>query len=233
MDHQAEKNLKVFLEGNNKKNKGRLPNERYASFDYCFNYFQSFKRKNRIVDLANKKNLQQSCLQLGFYLASWGMLRGSSFLLEKSVRNFTKLIKEIPKFNKAVWNIDVNNYTDNNIQILLETKEKIKIALGKENNASDVLTTKIMLGVFGNIPAFDEFFKNVYGSCCEKNLKKIAIYYKNNEEVINKYQKKTTTFDFYSGNKTKINYTKAKVVDMIGFIKGQNLKKTSASMRRN
>jgi hypothetical protein len=33
-----------------------------------------------------------SCLQIGFYLASWGMMRGSSFLLEKSVRNFSNLI---------------------------------------------------------------------------------------------------------------------------------------------
>lgn len=57
----------------------RLPNQRYSSFDYCYNYFYSFYKVNKISELANEKNLQNSCLQLGFYLASWGMFRPSSF----------------------------------------------------------------------------------------------------------------------------------------------------------
>jgi hypothetical protein len=54
------------------------PDARYASFDYCFNYFRSFREQDRTADIAAPQNLQMSCLQLGFYLASWGMLRGSS-----------------------------------------------------------------------------------------------------------------------------------------------------------
>ena len=34
-------NLRRYLEGRN-------PNERYASFDYCFNYFQSFRESGNI-----------------------------------------------------------------------------------------------------------------------------------------------------------------------------------------
>lgn len=56
----------------------RKPELRYASYDYCFNYFQSFYNNGTVVELASEANLQMSCLQLGFYLASWGMLRGSS-----------------------------------------------------------------------------------------------------------------------------------------------------------
>jgi len=60
--------------------KDREPTDRYASFDYCYNYFQTFKYNNKILDIAVSDNLQLSCLHLGFYLASWGMLRGSTFL---------------------------------------------------------------------------------------------------------------------------------------------------------
>jgi hypothetical protein len=39
---------------------------RYTSFDYCFNYFQSFREQNRVADIASRENKQLSCL----YLAS-------------------------------------------------------------------------------------------------------------------------------------------------------------------
>jgi len=46
--------IKQFLEGKG-KNKGRKPEERYASFDYCYNHFYSFYKENRINDLANEE----------------------------------------------------------------------------------------------------------------------------------------------------------------------------------
>ena len=55
---------------------GRKPNERYTSFDYCYNYFQAFRESGEVSALATPTNIQVSCLQLGFYLASWGMLPG-------------------------------------------------------------------------------------------------------------------------------------------------------------
>jgi len=48
--------------------------DRYTSFDYCYNYFRQ-PSKEILADM------EKSCLVIGFYLASWGMLRGSSFLL--------------------------------------------------------------------------------------------------------------------------------------------------------
>ena len=65
------KSINQFLKGNG-KNKGRFSDERYSSFDYCYNYFHLFHKENKLSELANKRNLQMSCLQIGFYLASWG-----------------------------------------------------------------------------------------------------------------------------------------------------------------
>ena len=63
------KSLNQFIEGQG-KNKGRKPDERYASYDFCYNYFYSFYKRNKLSELANEKNIQMSCLQLAFYLAS-------------------------------------------------------------------------------------------------------------------------------------------------------------------
>ena len=81
-----EENISLYLNGFH-KNLGRQPEERYSSFDYCYNYFQEFYEKQKIIELANSDNLQISCLQIGFYLSSWGMYRGSSFLLQKSLKH--------------------------------------------------------------------------------------------------------------------------------------------------
>lgn len=51
-------------------------NHRYRSWERCYFFFQDVKKKGTW-----KLEIDRLCLELGFYLASWGMLRGSSFLL--------------------------------------------------------------------------------------------------------------------------------------------------------
>jgi hypothetical protein len=170
--------------------------------------------------------MQMSCLQLGFYLASWGMMRGSSFLLQKSVKNFSDLIKVISRQDKILWEIDVPDYeNDESISILLDAKEDIKEALDIKNRPSDTLITKIMLGVFGNVPAFDKYFKESMSvnSLNKKSLLKIHEFYLKNRKVIDSYD--IETFDFNEKERKNIVYTKAKIIDMYAFIDGQNKNK--------
>jgi len=196
------------------------PAGRYASFDYCFNYFQSFRESNRLNVLVDSDHIQTGCLQVAFYLASWGMLRGSSFLLGKSIKFYEPLINLVASFDKAIWAIDVNSYTDTNIQLLLSCKLAIVEALGKSNNPSNTLVSKIMLGVFGNVPAFDTLFSIGFGLNWfnEKSLGHLAKYYQDNRPILDQYQ--IPTYDFVTGQPTKRLYTKAKLIDMIGFIEG-------------
>jgi len=65
----------------------------YASFDYYYNYF--LKTKDLNVDI------EKSCLSLGFYLASWRILSGSSFLLQKSVKFLQPTVKYISTLDKS------------------------------------------------------------------------------------------------------------------------------------
>ena len=65
MSVDVDNNLRKFLDG-------RTPGARYASFDYCFNHFQEAHEAGETAQLADEDHLLLSCLQLGFYLASWG-----------------------------------------------------------------------------------------------------------------------------------------------------------------
>ena len=199
------------------------PDDRYTSFDYCYNYFQTTD------DLT--KDVERSCLTLGFYLASWGMFRGSSFLLQKSVKHFEPTIFYISKLDRSVWKIDVDNYDDQNIQTIISTYNGIKERLIINGNADLTLVTKIMLGIFGFIPAFDSYFGKTFraivsGQCGfrrvnKKSLTLIKNFYEANKLVIDNLSSQTLTTDFATGNKTKINYPKAKIIDMYGFIFSQ------------
>ncbi|MCF8373416.1 MAG: hypothetical protein K9H64_17490 [Bacteroidales bacterium] len=199
------------------------PNDRYSSFDYCYNYFRTTN------DLT--KDIEKSCLVLGFYLASWGMFRGSSFLLQKSVKHFEPAILCIATFDKSVWEIDVDCYDDNNIQTIIKIYKNIKICLINNNNSDLTLITKILLGVFGFIPAFDNNFCVAFRAISDgqcgfrklniKSLSFIKAFYESNKNTIDRLSSETYTTDFITGKKTTINYPKAKIIDMYGFTAGQ------------
>jgi hypothetical protein len=78
-----------------------------------------------------------------------------------------------------------------------------------------------MLGVFGNIPAFDTFFIKSFKArqLDRKALYKIADFYRQNRALIDTFDIRTK--DFYTGEPTHIRYTKAKIIDMIWFMEGQ------------
>ena len=98
----------------------RGSDERYASFDYCFNYFQAYKEKGQTECLGGPENIQQSCAQLGFYLASWGMLRPSTILFNKSARILKPVVEAIARCDPRIWRIDLP-YTIEDIDLLLRS----------------------------------------------------------------------------------------------------------------
>jgi hypothetical protein len=143
----------------------RSPVERASSFDYCFNYFQRFRDRTTTATLTDPEHREASCLHLGYYLASWGMLRGSTALHTKSYMFFKPVIETIAREPPALWSIDANAYTDEAISALLDLRERLVTALtavpapdGAVRAPTDTLVPKVMLGVFGSVPAFDTYF---------------------------------------------------------------------------
>ena len=200
------------------------PEDRYTSFDYCYNYFLTIEDTT--------KDIEKSCLVLGFYLASWGMLRGSSFLLQKSAKHFQPTIEYIATLNRDIWKIDVDKYNEQTIEKIIEIYNEIKSRLILNGSSDLTLITKVMLGVFGFIPAFDNFFcdtfRSIYKGKCgfrrvnSNSLSRIKDFYDENREIINRLSNETFTTDFKTGFKTKIKYPKAKIIDMYGFTVGIN-----------
>jgi len=190
----------------------RKPTARYASFDYCFNHFQQHR-----AELGSLALLEMSCLHLGFYLASWGMYRGSPDLLQRSLKHLEPLIDAIASADPRVWAIDANGYTDGSIEVILHTARVLRLALGR---ASDTLVTKIMLGVFGCVPAFDVNVKAALGVTTfgKKALTKVRDFYSENAEIIE--ANRVLTLELATGAETSLRYTRAKVIDMVFFIEG-------------
>lgn len=141
-------------------------NGRYRSWEYCYKTF---------YDAHNSKNVDEAyldylCLHLAFYLASWGMYRGSSFLLQKDYKIHKAIIEELlkKKYN-SLWGISVNDYKNKyNLDLLFDLKKVIKEKYNEirlsvketipRNELSDTLITKVLMGTMGCVPAYDRYF---------------------------------------------------------------------------
>jgi hypothetical protein len=194
----------------------RDPSARYTSFDYCFNHFQQHRTA---VAAWEPIGMEASCLHLGFYLASWGMLRGSSDLLQRSARHLVPLIETVAEASAEVWDLDLDSYDKDGIDLVHRTALEVRRAL-RPVDASDILVTKVMLGVFGCVPAFDTYFKKGFGvsTFSKGSLLRVGEFYRSNAAMID--QLRQPTLDFTTGQPTTRLYTRAKVVDMIFFIEG-------------
>lgn len=196
----------------------RDPTARYFSFDYCFNFFQAHRERGDAAMLTSGETMELACLHLGFYLASWGMLRGSTDLLQRSIKHFEGVIEAIAEAPSAIWRIDADDYGEEAWTVIRNFRDRLKIAL--PNKTSDILVTKIMLGVFGCVPAFDTNFKSGSGLSTfgHSALRRVERFYREHAELIERYR--VPTLAFAGGGTTSRRYSRAKVIDMIFFIEG-------------
>ena len=196
---------------------GRDARNRYASFDYCFNYFQEAREAGDTGRLADDDRRQSSCLQLGFYLASWGMLRGSSGLLWRSAAGLAPVIRQIASEPASIWELDAHNYVDSADEVY-DLSGRVREAFKDAGvRASDTLVTKTMLGVFGCVPAFDRNFRIAFDcwNLTKPTLKRIGRFCVDNEAEID--ASRVFTLDFVTEQETKRRYSRAKVIDMVFF----------------
>ncbi len=135
--------------------------------------------------------------------------------------HYGNVISAIAEMKPRLWEIDVDSYSEKNIDLLMDCKTRIIDALGKDNAKTwDTLVSKIMLGVFANVPAFDtNFCRSMHMHKLNKDsLREIKKFYNHNKGSFDSVNT-IYTYDF-PGGETDIIYTKAKLVDMCGFIDG-------------
>ncbi len=185
------------------------------SWEHCYAHFRSCAAENDTL----------SHLQLAFYLASWGMYRGSGFLLKKDYLVHEPVVSMLLKpEHKDLQKLDFSSEDDNSLKEIICLSKSIKkcytVKMGIVNNrgervnVSDTLVTKIMLGTLGCIPAYDQYFKKgirkksiSYSKLNIENLKEVVKFYRSNKKEfdrVNKYIKK----------KRETDYPPMKLVDM-------------------
>ena len=154
------------------------------------------------------------------------MYRGRAPLLKRSAYALEPLVKEIASAPSDLWEVDVENYSEDSLVLLLEWAERVRASL--PGRSTDTLVTKAMLGIFGNVPAFDRYYRSGIDSfgLNKMSLKKIKTYFDQHEAAIKSLQ--VPTIDF-AGNPTTYRYTQAKVIDMIFFVAGGGMGPKSVS----
>jgi hypothetical protein len=199
---------------------GRSPDGRYASFDYCYEHFQRARDSDELELLMEGDRLQLSCLHLGFYLASWGMLRGSGDLLQRSARDLVPVVEAIASEPVATWTVDADTLQDAAGEVLAAAG---RIRRAFRVPASDILVTKTLLGVFGCVPAFDRYFKTGFGVSTFglRSVERVGRFYADNREVLD--QLTVDVLDFATGMDTTRRYPKSKIIDMVFFERGREL----------
>ena len=138
---------------------------RFASWDYCYGLAQCmYARKKDLTD----SDYDYMALNLAFYLASWGMYRGSSFLLDKSYKIHIKPVKLI--FSKdELWKGSLSSSEltafGKELANVYGVGDKVRASNdGISGNMTDTLFTKILLGLTGNVIAYDRYCKTALSS---------------------------------------------------------------------
>lgn len=139
-------------------------NHRYRSWEHCFRHFS-------LLTKVSHDQTDIAALHLAFYLASWGMYRGSSDLLWKDYKIHHKAVQILVhrrythlrhlEFSDPSQDADIADQILKLSKRLREVyRQEITSVDGKETDfkATDTLITKILLGTLGCAPACDLYF---------------------------------------------------------------------------
>jgi hypothetical protein len=136
----------------------RDPHHRLRSWEHCYLHFR------RHATFTTPEHLDTAALHLAFYLASWGMYRGSTALLWKDYQVHTPVVATLlePKYAK-LWDFDLR---DKSVPLVVSLAEALRSTYGQQFTgvggtprlATDTLITKVLLGTMGCTPARDNYF---------------------------------------------------------------------------
>ena len=164
--------------------------EREKSWDYCYEVFKTINEQNPDIDYL--------CLHLAFYLASWGMYRGSTFLFRNDYKVHKEVVEEIIKYKELRGQIP----TEENVDSITELIDFIKTAYGERNHPTKTLITKIILGTLACVPAYDTYVVRtmkkykLVSEPTRNSLLSLGKLYQDNEQLINAKNKKYPPMKF-------------------------------------
>ena len=193
------------------------PHSRYFSWEHCYKAFLTHRNAK------DDPTADYLALHLAFYLASWGMYRGSTFLLQKDYKvhiPIAKIIQE-KKYDPLVGISAKDLCKERNLTLLEDIGKRIYACYAEDtpasdrkiNAASDTLITKILLGTLGCVPAYDRFYKESVkkhhissGNYNKKSVCRVAKFYCDHEDSFEKLRLELS--------ECRIEYPPMKLMDM-------------------
>ena len=206
------------------------------SWERCHGAFLKIKNKyNDPKTDMTTDDMDFLCLSLGWYLASWGMLR-NSFLNEYSHEIHKDAIQLIYDHRwDSLWDIDYAALTQAQAECiqtlateLEDTYKRIHHFERDDYQLTDTLKTKILLGTIACVPAYDRFFVCALRHSLDKTnlcaeslleLREVYITYRNE-------------FASMQAHCNHGNYPSAKLLDMCFFKYGVELSKIEEEFKK-
>ena len=197
---------------------------RYRSWEHCYLAFREAREERKRNGGLNGDRYDYLSLHLAFYLASWGMYRGSSFLLKLDYKIHEDVVNEILQEKYDPLQGATCKVLKDNIELLFELDKTLKkfyenirkkINDKVKNDVSETLITKILMGTLGCVPAYDRYFvdgikeSNVKPACfSQKSIQSLAMFYAENEKVFEETRYKLRI------QEGGIEYPQMKLIDM-------------------
>ncbi len=160
---------------------------RERSWGHCYRIFSKYIGKAKELDAYT---LDYLALHLATYLSSWGMYRGSSFLLKET--DYKVHIDVVKIILKDKYTKLYNAFESEKVLLLVELAKEIDSyyqgVRGFKTKTSSILISKILLGTLGCTPAYDRAatkalkeleFSATFG---EKSLVEVFKHYEQNRE---------------------------------------------------
>ncbi len=204
------------------------PNHRFKSWEHCYRFFSS----RPVTDK------DTACLHLAFYLASWGMLRGSTILLQRDYKVHKEAVDLIldTQFDDllALSLSDVQNKAAKLYDLIEKLRILYKSSLGLDEGSfiSDTLVTKVLLGTLGCTPAYDRLFVLglrqdglTYSGLKQSNFEKLIAYCKKHEGAFVLAQGVVNRTAAREG----LPYPMMKIIDMCFWVRGDLRRKPTVA----
>lgn len=193
-------------------------NGRSRSWEHCYRVFRDAR-----TDAS--PDYDYLSLHLAFYLASWGMYRGSSFLLQKDYKVLLPIVEKVLKpeydclFGLACADVRNDDVREQLMELSGDIADDFRPirneVAGREvaSPVSPVLITKILMGTLGCVPAYDRFFQDgakylglEHNSYKEKSLLELADFYEEHNDRLEEARRGMRTDDLI--------YPQMKLLDM-------------------
>lgn len=191
---------------------------RCLSWEHCIEQFSfvfdELNTKELKVENIQDDLIDTLCLHLGFYLASWGMMRGSTDLLDYDYKIHTKAVKHLLSYPELFRMDSSTLCKEENLDKLEKLSTELQNAYTVEQerpfnneNVSNILITKILMGTLGIVPAYDTFvteavkhYNITTANFNTDSFKKLSYYFEThlNEEIKNLTKEMQNLFSLYT-----------------------------------